>query len=64
LGWTGKLWWIKAVHNWYFEPVGNGTMVTTQESFRGFGSISLRKSLKEGMRKSLVELKKAAESPS
>jgi hypothetical protein len=63
-GWTGRMWWIRAVHNWYFEPVGNGTKVTTRESLEGFGAWAMKKSLKEGMRKSLIELRKAAENRS
>lgn len=61
-GWTGMMGWINAVHNWYFEKFGNSTRVKVEESMNGFGASLLKKSLRKGMKKSLTELKKAAES--
>jgi uncharacterized protein YndB with AHSA1/START domain len=61
LGWTGRIWWITAVHNWYLMKEGNGTRVVVKESLKGFGSGGMRKSLKDGMRKNLSELKERAE---
>jgi uncharacterized membrane protein len=62
IGWTGKMWWIKAVHNWYFESLPNGTTkVIVKESFGGFGSSLMNNSLKNDMRKDLVCLKKESE---
>jgi len=62
IGWTGKIWWIKAVHNWHFETSADGsTKVIVKESFAGPGSMLLRKSLKKDMRKDLLELKKKSE---
>jgi uncharacterized membrane protein len=62
IGWTGKMWWIKAVHNWRFKSDQNGnTKVIIQENFAGFCSSLMRKSLKGDMRNDLVNLKNASE---
>ena len=61
IGWTGKIWWIKAVHNWYLNEENNKTKVIVRESLKGPGSFFMKKSLKEGMRKNLVELKTETE---
>ncbi len=61
IGWTGRIWWIKAVHNWYLIEENDKTKVTVKESLSGFGSMLMQKSLKEGMRKNLIELKDKAE---
>lgn len=61
IGWTGRIWWIKAVHNWYLINEGNKTKVIVKESLNGLGSSFMRKSLTEGMRKNLQELKSRAE---
>ena len=62
IGWTGKIWWITAVHNWYFQEEENGKCkVTVEESLNGFLAGLVSKSLREGMIKNLQELKLAAE---
>lgn len=62
IGWTGKIWWINAVHNWHFVACPDGsTKVIVEESFEGPGSILMRKSLKRDMRNDLVGLKKKSE---
>lgn len=62
IGWTGKMWWINAVHNWYFENCSGGvTKVIIKESFEGIGSILLKNTLKKDMRKDLIVLKKKSE---
>ena len=62
IGWTGKVWWIKAVHNWHFESVpSGGTKVIIKESFNGLGSSLMKKSLKKDMRNDLLGLKKVSE---
>lgn len=61
IGWTGRIWWIKAVHNWYLSSENNETKVIVKESLKGLGSSLMQKSLIEGMRKNLVELKNKAE---
>lgn len=62
IGWIGKMWWIKAVHNWHFESIPDGgTKVTIQESFDGFGSSLMKNSLKKDMRRDLICLKKESE---
>lgn len=62
IGWTGRIWWIKAVHNWYLSYENNKTKVIVKESLKGFGASLMQKSLAEGMKKNLVELKNKAES--
>ncbi len=38
-GWTGRIAWIRAVHNWSFTRVGKSkTIVRIEESLEGFGS--------------------------
>ena len=61
IGWTGRILWIKAVHNWYLSNENNETKVIVKESLTGLGSSLMQKSLNEGMRKNLVELKDKAE---
>jgi len=61
IGWTGRIWWIKAVHNWYLSNENNKTKVFVKESLRGFGASLMQKSLTEGMKKNLAELKNKAE---
>jgi len=61
IGWTGKMFWIKAVHNWWFTAKGENTLVKVEESLSGFGSLLMKKSLEEGMTKNLIELKKRAD---
>ena len=61
IGWTGKIWWIKAVHNWYLTEENGKTKVIVKESLKGLGSSMMLKSLKEGMQKNLDELRVQAE---
>lgn len=62
IGWTGKMWWIKATHNWHFESVASGvTMVIVEECFEGFCSGMMKNSLKKDMRNDLTGLKKESE---
>ena len=62
IGWTGRIWWIRAVHNWYLNEENGRTRVIVKESLKGLGSAGMRGSLKEGMVKNLEELKAAVES--
>ncbi len=62
IGWTGRIWWIKAVHNWYLINENRKTKVIVEESLTGPGSSLMQKSLTEGMKKNLGELKAKAES--
>ena len=61
IGWTGSIWWLKAVHNWYLSNENSVTKVIVKESLNGLGSSFMQKSLIEGMRKNLLELKNKAE---
>lgn len=36
LGWTGKTFGATAIHNWYLEPMKNGTRVKVEESMEGW----------------------------
>jgi len=36
LGWTGKTFGAKAIHNWHFEVLEKGTKVTVEESMEGW----------------------------
>jgi len=42
LGWQGKTFGARAIHNWYLEPTGSGTKVRVEESMEGW-VISLMK---------------------
>ncbi|HNX67403.1 MAG TPA: SRPBCC family protein [Bacteroidales bacterium] len=62
IGWTGKIWWISAVHNWHFSSSSDGgTMVIVEESFGGLGSALMKNSLRKDMRNDLINLKKKSE---
>ncbi len=61
IGWTGKIWWIKAVHNWYITEENGQTKVVVKEALKGLGSSMMKKSLQEGMMQNLAELKAKAE---
>ena len=36
LGWTGKTFGARAIHNWHFEQVAGGTKITVEESMEGW----------------------------
>ena len=63
IGWTGKTFGTRAVHNWRLEKKNGGTMVYVEESLEGFLPKLLKKSfsknLHEGMKKNLNELSSA-----
>ncbi len=62
IGWTGNMLWIKAIHNWKFERLPNGnTKVFVEECFEGIFSSLMRKTLKYGLRKDLLLLKRESE---
>lgn len=62
IGWTGKIWWIKAVHNWWFERLPDGnTRVTVSESFSGFGASMMKGTLSKTLKKDLQALKDKSE---
>lgn len=60
-GWTGRMLWISAVHNWSFKEHDVKCLVTVEESLQGFLSGAMKKMLKAGMIQSLRELKIEAE---
>lgn len=62
IGWTGKIWWIKAVHNWQFDRLPDGnTRVTVSESFSGLGASLMKNTLVNTLRKDLQALKDKSE---
>jgi len=61
LGWTGKMLWVKATHNWWFQEEESGTRVVVEEALTGFGAGLLKKTLENGMNQSLEELKQQVE---
>lgn len=61
IGWTGRIWWITAIHNWHLIKENGKTRVRVEESLKGIGSSGMRNALKEGISKSLKELKEIAE---
>lgn len=65
-GWTGKTLGTSAIHNWTLLKQRKQTVVTVEESLQGLLPSLLRnyfqKTLENGMKKSLEELKLAAES--
>jgi len=61
LGWTGRIWWITAIHNWTLQEQDGLTVVTVEESLGGFLSSLMKKTLEQGMIENLKELKAAVE---
>ena len=61
IGWTGKILWINAVHNWQLIKSGKRTKIVVTEHLKGIGSLFLKKTLCKGMTKNLRELKIVAE---
>ena len=47
IGWTGKNFAAKAIHNWYLTPTENGTKVRTEESMEGFLMSLMKKKMSE-----------------
>jgi hypothetical protein len=63
IGWTGTMWWIKAIHNWQFERLpGGNTRAIVKECLKGFCSSLMKNTLRKGLRKDLLILKKESES--
>jgi len=60
-GWTGRMAWITAVHNWTMRHENGKCLVTVEESMKGFLTGLIKNPLKKGMKQSLKELKTAAE---
>lgn len=63
IGWTGKTFGAKAIHNWHLEAKDEGTLVHVEESLQGLFPILFKKAfvkkLKEGMKTNLQELSSA-----
>jgi hypothetical protein len=67
LGWTGRTMGIGAIHVWRFEPSGEGSVASMEESFDGAIAKLLRTRLQRQLdattAKGLEALKAAAERP-
>ncbi len=67
LGWKGKAFGVKAIHNWYLEPTQNGTKVVVKESMEGWIIWLLKRKmnsvLEEDMTYWLKQLKIECEKP-
>ena len=53
IGWTGKMFGIRAVHVWALRAEGLGTRVRTEESFEGWPAALFRAAVKKTLAKSL-----------
>lgn len=62
IGWTGKVWWIKAVHNWSFSSENGKCRVVVEESMSGFMAGFLKTTIQLGVQQNLRELQTAVES--
>ena len=47
LGWRGKAFGARAIHNWYLEPTENGTKVRVEESMEGWIIKLMKKKMNE-----------------
>jgi len=61
IGWTGRMKWIKAIHNWQFEAKDEGCLVKVEESMSGLFSGLFKSTLENGMQQNLSELKAEVE---
>lgn len=65
LGWTGKVFGVFAIHNWYLKEENGKTEVRVEESMEGFLTRLLpkmfQKSLEIGMQNWLEQMKKVCE---
>jgi uncharacterized membrane protein len=55
IAWTGDTMGIDAIHVWHFEPRGERTVVRTEESYDGFATHLLRRSLQRVLDKGLTD---------
>ncbi|MGB3183969.1 MAG: SRPBCC family protein [Cyclobacteriaceae bacterium] len=60
-GWTGKVWWYRAVRNWFITPEGKGTRLIVAESMSGMGAGLMQNMLRNSVRQNANDLKLAAE---
>lgn len=60
-GWTGRTWWITAIHNWTFTEHNGQTTVSAEESLTGFLAGWGNKTMQSDMQQSLGELKNLIE---
>lgn len=64
-GWKGRTFGARAVHNWYLESTGRGTIVRVEESMNGWLIVLMKKKmnsiLKDDMAYWLKKLKEESE---
>jgi uncharacterized protein YndB with AHSA1/START domain len=54
MGWKGKAFGVKAVHNWYLKPVNNGTRVMVEESMEGWIIALMKKKMNSILEKDMI----------
>lgn len=54
LGWKGKTFGAKAIHNWYLEPTNNGTKVIVEESMEGWIIALMKKKMNSTLEKDIT----------
>lgn len=54
LGWEGKTFGAKAIHNWYLEPTNNGTKVIVEESMEGWIIALMKKKMNSTLEKDIT----------
>ena len=55
LGWTGKALGAKAIHNWYLQPINNGTLIRVEESMEGWLVNLFKKKMNADLEKGMVD---------
>ena len=54
LGWTGKNFAARAIHNWYLTPIEDGTKVRAEESMEGWIMGLMKKKMNEILAKDMI----------
>lgn len=54
LGWTGKTFGARAIHNWHFEEVEGGTKIIVEESMEGWLISLLKKKMNNILEQDMI----------
>jgi uncharacterized membrane protein len=54
LGWTGKTFGARAIHNWHFEEVEGGTKIIVEESMEGWLISLLKKKMNNILEQDII----------
>ncbi len=60
-GWTGKMLWISAIHNWSLSEENGICTVHVEESMEGFLAGTMKSTMIKSMKKGLIGLKTESE---